>query len=186
MKKLLGLLVISGAVLGALFLMTQISVPGAGQATPEFTLKPANEIRDGAIVTIEYTLTDTNGELIESTSGKEPLTYIQGAGQIVPGLERALYGLKAGDQKKVQVRPEEAYGLPDEKAFQEIPKDKIPPDAQKVGAMLMTRSEDGRMIPMRIHKMTESTVVVDFNHPLAGKTLNFDVKVKDIKAAEAR
>ncbi|MDH3445170.1 MAG: peptidylprolyl isomerase [Deltaproteobacteria bacterium] len=186
MKKLLGLLVISGAVLGALFSLTQLSVPGASQATPAFTLKPANEIRDGAIVTVEYTLTDNNGEFIESTSGKEPLTYIHGAGQIMPGLERALFGLKVGDQKKVQVSPEEGYGLPDEKAFQEIPKDKIPPDAQKVGAMLMTKSEDGRMIPIRIHKVTGNTVVVDFNHPLAGKTLNFDVKVKDIKAAEAK
>ena len=186
MKKLLGLLVISGAVLGALFFLTQLSVPTTGQATPAFTLKPATEIRDGAIVTIEYTLTDNSGAVIDSTAGKEPLTYIHGAGQIVPGLERELNGLKVGDQKKIHVPPEQGYGLPDEKAFQEFPKEKIPPDAQKVGAMLMTKSPDGRMIPIRVHKITGTTVVVDFNHPLAGKTLNFDVKVKDIKAAEAK
>lgn len=186
MKKLLGLLVMSGAVLGALFFLTQLSVPGAGRATPAFTLKPATEIQDGAIVTIDYTLTDNTGAVIDSTSGKEPLTYIHGAGQIVPGLERELNGLKVGDQKKVQVPPEQGYGLPDEKAFQEFPKDKIPPDAQKVGTMLMTKSADGRMIPMRVHKITGTTVVVDFNHPLAGKTLNFDVKVKDIKSAQAK
>jgi FKBP-type peptidyl-prolyl cis-trans isomerase SlyD len=186
MKKLLGLLAMSGAVLGALFFLTQLSVSGTGQATPAFTLKTATEIHDGAIVTIDYTLTDDTGAVIDSTAGKEPLTYIQGAGQIVPGLERALDGLKAGDQKKVEVRPEEGYGMPDEKAFQELPKDKIPPDAQKVGALLMTKSSDGRMIPIRVHKITGDTVVVDFNHPLAGKTLHFDVKVKDIKSAEAK
>ncbi|HEY7553219.1 MAG TPA: peptidylprolyl isomerase [Candidatus Binatia bacterium] len=186
MKKLLGLLAISGAVLGALFFLTQLSVPNTGQATPRITLKPATEIQQGAVVTIEYTLMDDTGAVIESSAGKEPMTYIHGAGQIVPGLEQALNGLKVGDQKKIQVRPEEGYGLPDEKAFQELPKEKIPPDAQKVGAMLMTKSPDGRMIPIRVHKVTATTVVVDFNHPLAGKTLNFDVKVKDIKAAEAK
>jgi FKBP-type peptidyl-prolyl cis-trans isomerase SlyD len=186
MKKLLGLLAISGAVVGALFFLTQLSGPGRGVAAPGFSLWPATEIREGAVVTIEYNLTDSTGNLIESTSGKEPLTYIHGAGQIVPGLERELNGLKAGDQKKVQVRPEEGYGLLDEKAFQEVPKDKVPPEAHKVGAMLMTKSPDGRMIPIRVHKVTGTTVVIDFNHPLAGKTLNFDVKVKDIKAADAR
>ena len=186
MKKLLGLLVISGAVLGALFFLTQVSVSGPGQATPAITLKPASAIQDGAIVTIDYTLTDDTGTVIESTVGKEPLTYVQGAGQIVPGLERELTGLKVGDEKKVQVRPEDGYGLPDEKAFQELPRDKIPAEAQKVGAMLMTKSAEGHMIPMRVAKINKNSVVVDFNHPLAGKTLNFDVKVKDIRAAEAR
>jgi FKBP-type peptidyl-prolyl cis-trans isomerase SlyD len=186
MKKLLGLLAISGAVVAALFFLTQLSNPARTGAAPAFTLRPATEIREGAVVTIEYTLTDGAGNFIESTSGKEPLTYIHGAGQIVPGLERELNGLKAGDEKKVQVRPEEGYGLPDEKAFQEFPKEKVPPEAHKVGAMLMTKSPDGRTIPIRIHKVTDTTVVVDFNHPLAGKTLNFHIKVKDIKTAETR
>jgi FKBP-type peptidyl-prolyl cis-trans isomerase SlyD len=185
MKKLLGLLAISGAVVGALFFLTQLSGPGRSAAARAITLRPATEIREGSVVTIEYTLTDSAGSLIESTVGKEPLTYIHGAGQIVPGLERELNGLKAGDQKKIQVRPEEGYGLPDEKAFQELPKDRVPPEAHQVGAMLMTKGPDGRVIPIRVHKVTGTTVVVDFNHPLAGKTLNFDVTVKDIKAADA-
>ena len=70
--------------------------------------------------------------------------------------------------------------------FQEIPKDKIPQDAQKVGAMLMTKSPQRQAIAMRVHEVKEKTIVVDFNNPLAGKTLNFDVKVTDIKAAEAK
>jgi len=114
------------------------------------------------------------------------LTYIQGAGQIVHGLEKELAGLKVGDQKKVQVKPEEGYGQPDPKAFQEIPKEKVPPDAHKVGAMLMTKSPQGQAVALRVSKIKEKTIVVDFNHPLAGKTLNFDVKIVDIKAADMK
>jgi FKBP-type peptidyl-prolyl cis-trans isomerase SlyD len=84
------------------------------------------------------------------------------------------------------VKSEEGYGLPNPQAFQEIPKEKIPPDAQKVGAMLMTKSPQGRSIAMRVHAIKDKTIVVDFNHPLAGKTLNFDVKVTEIRAAETR
>jgi FKBP-type peptidyl-prolyl cis-trans isomerase SlyD len=102
------------------------------------------------------------------------LTYIQGAGQIVHGLEKELAGLKVGDQKKVQVKPEEGYGQPDPKAFQEIPKEKVPLDAHKVGAMLMTKSPQGQAVALRVSEIKEKTIVVDFNHPLAGKTLNFD------------
>jgi FKBP-type peptidyl-prolyl cis-trans isomerase SlyD len=186
MKKLLGLLAISGAVVGALFFLTQLSGPGKIIASPALNLRAATEIRDGALVTIDYVLSDDRGNLIESTEGKEPLTYIHGAGQIVPGLEHALAGLKPGAQKKIEVRPEDGYGMPDEKAFQEFPKEKVPPEAQKVGAMLMTKSPEGRMLPVRVHKVTDNTVILDFNHPLAGKTLHFDITVKDIKATDVR
>jgi FKBP-type peptidyl-prolyl cis-trans isomerase SlyD len=185
MKKLLGLLLMSGAALAALLFLTNLSGP-VRQQSQAVTLKPGSVIQEGSIVSIEYTLTDESGKVLDSSAGKEPLTYIQGAGQIVHGLEKELNGLKVGDQKKVQVKPEEGYGLPDPKAFQEIPKDKLPPDAQKVGAMLMTKSPQGQAIALRVSEVKDKTVVVDFNHPLAGKTLNFDVKVTDIKAAETR
>ena len=176
MKKLLGLLVMSGAVLAALVFLTNTT--GSRTGIPQtVTLKPGHVIQEGAIVSIEYTLTDDSGNVLDSSAGKEPLTYIQGAGQIVPGLERELNGLKVGDQKKVQVKPEEAYGLPDPKAFQEIPREKIPPDAQKVGAMLMTKSLQGQAITLRVSQVKDKTVVVDFNHPLAGQALQFEVKL---------
>ncbi len=185
MKKLLGLLLMSGAALAALFFLTNLSGPGR-QQSQAVTLKPGSVIQEGSIVSIEFTLTDESGKVLDSSAGKEPLTYIQGAGQIVHGLEKELNGLKVGDQKKVQVKPEEGYGLPDPKAFQEIPREKIPADAQKVGAMLMTKSPQGQAIALRVSEVKDKTVVVDFNHPLAGKTLNFDVKVTDIKAADTR
>jgi FKBP-type peptidyl-prolyl cis-trans isomerase SlyD len=182
MKKLLSLLVISGAVLGALFFLT--SLPGnraGGAPAPTVNLQPATSVQQGVLVSIEYTLTDETGKVIESNVGKEPLTYIHGAGQIVRGLEKELVGMKVGEQKKIQVKPEEGYGLRDPNAVQEIRKDKIPAEAQQVGATLMTQAADGRSLPMRIQEIREKTVVVDFNHPLAGKTLNFNVKVSDLK-----
>ena len=182
MKKLLGLLVISGAVLGALFFLTSLSRPGAGIPPPgSVNLKPATSVQEGSIVSIEYTLKDDDGKVIESNVGKEPLTYIHGTGQIVRGLEKELVGMKVGEQKKIQVTPEEGYGLRDPNAVQEIRKDKIPAEAQQVGATLMTQAADGRSLPMRIQEIREKTVVVDFNHPLAGRTLNFDVRVTDLK-----
>lgn len=172
---------ISGAALAALFFLTNISARSNG--TSPVTLTAGHSIQDGSIVSIEYTLSDESGKVIDSSAGKEPLTYVQGAGQIVRGLEQELNGLKVGDRKKVQVKPEEGYGLPNPKAFQEIPKEQIPPDAQKVGAMLMTKSPQGQPVAMRVHEVKDRTVVVDLNHPLAGKTLNFDVKVTDIQTA---
>ena len=182
MKKLLSLLVISGAVLGALFFLT--SLPGnggGGSRSASADLQPATSVQQGVLVSLEYTLTDEAGKVIESNVGKEPLTYVHGTGQIVRGLEKELVGMKVGEQKKIQVKPEEGYGLRDPNAVQEIRKDKIPAEAQQVGATLMTQAADGRSLPMRIQEIREKTVVVDFNHPLAGKTLNFDVKVTDLK-----
>lgn len=191
MKQLLGLFAISGAVLGALFFLTGLAGPGAGVGgiggppAPAVSLKPADHVHDGAVVSIEYTLTDESGEVIDSNVGKEPLTYVHGAGQIVGGLEKELEGAKIGEQKKVRVKPEDGYGPVDPKARQEIDREKIPPDALKPGAMLMTQGPDGRPVPIRVHEVRDKTVVVDFNHPLAGQTLNFDVKITDIRTADA-
>ena len=186
MKKLAGLLVMSGAVLAALFFLTSLARIGGGSMPHTITLKSASAIHEGAVVSIEYTLTDEAGTVIDSNVGKDMLSYIHGAGQIVRGLERELNGLKVGDRKKVQVKPQDGYGPINEKAFQEIPREGIPPEAQKAGTMLMTKAPDGRAIPVRVHEVKDKTVVVDFNHPLAGKTLNFDVKVMEIRAAEAK
>jgi FKBP-type peptidyl-prolyl cis-trans isomerase SlyD len=176
----------SGAVLGALFFLSSLARLGGGQASQALTLKPGSDVQEGSLVSIEYTLTDESGAVLDSNVGKEPLTFIHGAGQIVSGLERELVGLKVGDHKKVQVKPEDGYGLIDQKALQEIPREMIPADAQKPGTMLMSKAQDGRAIPIRVHEVKEKTVVVDFNHPLAGKTLNFDVKIKDIQSAAAK
>jgi FKBP-type peptidyl-prolyl cis-trans isomerase SlyD len=176
----------SGAVLAALFFLSSLARVGGGASSQAVTFQPASQVHEGSIVSIEYTLTDDDGKVIDSNVGKEPLTFVQGAGQIVSGLERELNGLKAGEQKKVRVKPEDGYGMPSQQAFQEMPRESIPAEGQKPGTTLMAKAPDGREIPIRVHEVKEKTVVVDFNHPLAGKTLNFDVKIKDIKAAQAR
>jgi FKBP-type peptidyl-prolyl cis-trans isomerase SlyD len=138
-------------------------------------------IKDGLLVSLHYTLKDTGGNVIESSSGKEPLRYVHGQKMLIPGLEKELTGMKVGGEKHVTVKPEEAYGPVNKEAFQELPKEKIPPEGQKVGAILTGQGPQGQPIKARVHEVKEKTVVVDFNHPMAGKTLVFDVTVVDIQ-----
>lgn len=134
-------------------------------------------IQNGSTVKMEYTLSDGKGKILDTNKGQEPLTYTHGEGQIIRGLEKALKGLHVGDQKHVVIPPEEAYGPVKPEAIIEIPKERIPPESQKVGAHLMARNQDGPPIPILVKEVKEKTVVLDANHPLAGKTLTFDVKI---------
>lgn len=143
-------------------------------------------IKDGSQVSLEYTLSDDKGKVVESNKGKEPMNYTHGQGQIIPGLERELLGMKVGGTKNVHVKPEDAYGPVDSKAFREIPKANVPAEALKVGATLVARNPQGQSFPVRVREIKDKTVVMDFNHPLAGKTLTFDVKVLDIKNPETK
>jgi FKBP-type peptidyl-prolyl cis-trans isomerase SlyD len=142
------------------------------------------QIREGSQVALEYTVSDETGAVIESNKGKQPLSYIHGKSQIIPGLEKELSGMKVGDEKKIQVKPEDGYGPVNPDAFQEIPKDKLPPEALKVGTTLMAQGPQGQGTPVRVHEIKDTTVIMDFNHPMAGKTLSFDVKVSEIKTPE--
>ena len=140
-------------------------------------------VKDGQMVSLHYTLKGTDGKVIESSKNKEPLKYIHGQKMMIPGLERELTGMKIGGEKNVTVKPEDGYGPVSKDAFQEIPKEKLPADGLKVGAMLTGQGPQGQPIQARVHEIKEKTVVLDFNHPMAGKTLNFDVKVVDIQPA---
>jgi FKBP-type peptidyl-prolyl cis-trans isomerase SlyD len=142
------------------------------------------QIREGSQVALEYTLSDDTGTVIESNKGKPPMSYIHGQSQIIPGLEKELSGMKVGEEKKIQVQPEDGYGPVNPDAFQEVPKDKLPPEAMKVGTMLMAQGPQGQGIPVRVHEIKDTTVIMDFNHPMAGKTLSFDVKISDIKTPD--
>ena len=148
--------------------------------------KEINVVKDGTVVSLQYTLSGEDGKTIESNKGKEPLKYTQGNHQIVPGLEKGLAGMKMGEEKRVKVTPEEGYGPVDPKGFQEFPKEKIPSEGLKVGAVLMAKGPQGQQVPVRVHEIKEKSVVLDLNHPMAGKTLVFDVKVLDIQPAAAQ
>lgn len=142
-------------------------------------------VSEGKSISMEYTLTLENKEVLDSNVGGEPLTFTQGSHQIIPGLETALDGMKAGERKQVTVAPEEGYGKVDPQAIQEVPIDQIPPDARKVGVQLQGKDGQGRVVHPTVTEVKEQVVVLDFNHPLAGKTLYFDVKILDVKTATA-
>jgi len=145
--------------------------------------KENNVVKDGTVVSLQYTLSGEDGKTIESNKGKDPLKYTQGSHQIVPGLEKGLAGMKVGEERRVKVKPEEGYGPVDPKGFQEFPKEKIPSEGLKVGAVLMAKGPQGQQVPVRVHEIKEKSVVLDLNHPMAGKTLVFDVKVLDVQPA---
>ena len=132
----------------------------------------------GRKVTLEYTLTLPDGSVVQSNVGSKAFTYRQGNGQIVPGLEKALAGLKAGEQKKVTLTPEEAYGPVLAENRREVPIDRIPEGARHVGAELSAQGFPGAI---RVAEVHQDTAVLDFNHPLAGKTLTFDVRVVSVE-----
>ncbi|GMR05015.1 MAG: peptidylprolyl isomerase [Thermodesulfobacteriota bacterium] len=154
---------------------------GAAIAGSEKQKDGEKMITDGSKVSMEYTLRLDDGTVADTNVGKEPLRFEQGMGMIIKGLESELKGMKAGDTKKVVVRPEDGYGVTDENAFREVPKSKIPPEAQKPGTVLQAATEDGKAVPVVVREVKEDTVVIDFNHPLAGKTLTFDVKIIDVQ-----
>ena len=171
-------------VILAACLVTAFVVAGASAADAPAVTKASKEdagmIENGNQVSIEYTLTLEDGTKVDTNVGGEPLVYEQGSGQIIPGLEEELAGLKEGDTKKVTVAPERGYGPVDPEAFQEVESTKIPEEARTVGTMLLARDASGNGRQVRVHEVKDETVVIDFNHPLAGKTLTFDVKILDI------
>lgn len=169
-------------IAGVIGLTLALALGGAEAEEKEKAPSPA--IENGAKVQLEYTLKDDGGEVLDSNKGREPLTYTQGQKQIIPGLEQALSGMHAGEEKKVTIKPVDAYGEVNPSAVTEVPKEMLPPDALKVGTQLVAQSQAGDRRIVRIKEVREKTVVIDLNHPLAGKTLFFDVKVLGVEPAK--
>jgi FKBP-type peptidyl-prolyl cis-trans isomerase 2 len=143
------------------------------------------KVSEGKKVSIEYTLRLDDDSVVATNVGGEPLTYTHGAHQIVPGLETGLDGMQAGETRTVTVSPEQGYGPPDPQAFQEVSKEQIPPEALNVGTSLRGHDSEGHDVRARIAEVRDASVLLDFNHPLAGKTLHFDVKVVNIQEQAA-
>lgn len=134
-------------------------------------------IGKGRKVDIQYTLTLDDGTTVQTNVDGPPLSYTAGEGQVIPGLEAALEGKSATDRVRVKISPEDAYGPVDAKLMQEVPLDRIPEDARRVGTLLSAQGFDG---PIRVAEVRSDAVVLDFNHPLAGKALTFDVLVLSV------
>jgi FKBP-type peptidyl-prolyl cis-trans isomerase 2 len=140
-------------------------------------------IADGKQVSLEFTLSLDDKTKVQSNVGQEPMVYLHGAHQIIPGLEKQLTGLKVGETKHVEVSPEEGYGPVDPKRTQEVEKSKIPEEARKVGAKLTGRGPQGQMMYAEVKEIKGDMAILDLNHPLAGKKLIFDIKVLKIENA---
>jgi len=166
-----------------LFLANDPALAATAEKTTGEKTQDGRVVKDGMMVTLEFTLKNAEGKVLESSKGGQPLKYIHGQKMMIPGLERELTGMKIGGEKHVTVKPQDGFGKINPKAVQEVPKEKIPPNALKVGAVLATRNPEGTVVPMTVREIKEKTVVMDMNHPMAGKTLVFDIKVVDIQPA---
>lgn len=141
-------------------------------------------IADGAVVTMHYKLTLSDGQVIDSSEGQDPLAYLHGANNIVPGLEAAMGGKAAGESFEVSVAPEDGYGPRIDEAVQTVPRDRFPGDADlQAGLQFQATDPDGNPLMGTITQVEGDQVTVDFNHPLAGQTLNFSIEVVGIRSA---
>ena len=141
------------------------------------------QIAKDSVVSIHYTLRDETGEVLDTSNGRDPLEYLQGAGQIIPGLESELEGKKAGDEFSVTIEPEHGYGSRDESLVHDVPKTEFEtPDEIEVGMQFRVGAEGGTLI-MVVAGVGDDVVTLDGNHPLAGETLAFDVSVTGVRRA---
>jgi len=141
------------------------------------------KIRKDAMVSIHYTLTDDSGQILDTSKGREPLNFIQGSGQIIPGIEKALEGRRSGEEFSVVVEPEEGYGKRDESFLCKVPKDQFQEIGEvEVGMRFQVDMGEGPLL-MNVAAIEDDGVVLDGNHPLADTRLMFDVSVLDVREA---
>jgi FKBP-type peptidyl-prolyl cis-trans isomerase SlyD len=141
------------------------------------------EIRKDTVVSIDYTLTDDKGEQLDTSQGAEPLAYLHGLQQIIPGLEAALEGKQIGDHFSATVAPADGYGVHEAGLVQKVPLKMFPKDRPVMVGQEYRSQSEGHSHMVRVVAMDEENVTVDGNHPLAGKTLHFDLTVRDVRAA---
>jgi peptidylprolyl isomerase len=139
------------------------------------------QVKAGDVVKVHYTGKLTNGEQFDSSTGREPLEFTVGAGQMIKGFDAAMPGMKVGEKKTINILPEDAYGVKDEQAIIEFPKENIPKDMKpEVGMQLQLRNESGQPFPVTIAEIKDDVIVLDANHRLAGKELVFDIELIEI------
>lgn len=141
------------------------------------------QIAQNSVVAFHYTLTNDAGEVLDSSEGREPLAYLHGAGNIIPGLEKELEGRVAGDKLNATIAPAEGYGEKQDQLVQEVPRDAFQGvESIEPGMQFQAQTEGGPLM-VTVTQVGGDTVTVDGNHPLAGQTLNFDVEVASVREA---
>jgi FKBP-type peptidyl-prolyl cis-trans isomerase SlyD len=142
------------------------------------------QIKKDAVVSIEYTLTNDEGTVLDTSDGRGPLAYLHGAGNIIAGLEAELEGKTAGESLRAVIAPEDAYGVHNPQMVQAVPRAAFPADAMiMVGQEFQARGPNGQAGVVRVTKVEDAQITVDANHPLAGQTLTFQVKVVEVRVA---
>ena len=140
------------------------------------------QVKENNTVKVNYTGKLADGQVFDSSEGKEPLEFTLGQGQLIPGFEKGLIDMKVNEKKTINVAKEEAYGEINDALKQEVQKTELPKDiTPEVGMGLVSKSPDGQEMNLRVVEVTDSSIVVDGNHPLAGKDLIFDIEVIEIK-----
>ncbi len=138
-------------------------------------------IKKGDKIKVDYTGTLDDGTVFDSSEGKQPLEFEVGAGNIIKGFDSAVIGMEKGEEKEIKIPPAEAYGDSNPELIKKFPRDKLPSDKEpKQGMMLVLGTPDGKKIPAKIAEVNEKEVTLDLNHPLAGKALNFKIKIVEI------
>ncbi|MFL2958570.1 MAG: peptidylprolyl isomerase [Candidatus Thalassarchaeaceae archaeon] len=142
-----------------------------------------SKIEQNTIVSVHYTGTFTDGEVFDSSEGRDPLTFLVGHGQMITGFEQEMLGAEVGEKREFTLTPDRAYGERTDAAIQEVPRDQFPEGmAIEVGMVLGAQSEQGP-VQFSVASIDDEVVTVDFNHQMAGMTLNFSVEVVDVRAA---
>ena len=143
------------------------------------------KIADRTYVTIDYTLTLDTGEVADKSEAGAPLGFIHGTGQIISGLEKALVGMEVGEAAKITVEPVDGYGETREELLRDLPRDNFPDDLKLEPGMGFEAKGPHGPVTFRVQELQEDTVVADFNHPLAGQRLHFDVSVTEVREPTA-
>ena len=142
-----------------------------------------DKVQNDLVVSMEYTL-HVDGKVMDSSEGQEPLEFLAGASNIITGLEREMIGMKIGESKDVIISPEDGYGEMDEEAYMDVPRSEFPEDMpMRSGVEMEMSDDDGNPMYARIDSLDGDTITLNFNHPLAGKELHFNVKVVGLRAA---
>lgn len=142
----------------------------------------ASQARNGDVVQVDYTGKLADGTVFDSSVERGPLEFTLGAGQVIPGFEKAVLGMKVGEQKTVTIPADEAYGPYRDEQVVELPREKLPSDmTPEVGQQLVMRQPDGSEIVVVITELSDETVTIDANHPLAGKDLTFEIELVKIQ-----
>ncbi|MFQ5610670.1 MAG: peptidylprolyl isomerase [Anaerolineae bacterium] len=142
-------------------------------------------VKDGLVVSLDYTLQLDDGQEIDTSAGQGPLEFLQGHGQIVPGLEQALYGMAVDEEKGVVVIPADGYGETDPDNYELVPREAFPADLELTEGMglRMRDANSGQILEAYVTEIRPDGVLLNFNHPLAGETLHFHVKIVALRPA---